>query len=51
MIEYAPIVTDSPTFPSEADLVQMMCRHVPYIEQYWIDEDEAHGYFGTLDVK
>lgn len=51
MIAYAPIVTDSPTFPSETDLVQMMCRHVPYIEQYWIDEDEAHGYFGTLDVK
>lgn len=42
--------TESATFPSEADLVGMMCRHVPYIEQYWVDEDDDHGYFGTLDV-
>ncbi|MDE2801185.1 MAG: hypothetical protein OXI94_21185 [Gemmatimonadota bacterium] len=50
MIDYPPLDTSAPTFPSEADLVHMMCRHVPYIEQYWVDEDEAHGYFGSLDV-
>tara|TARA_A100001037_G_scaffold288917_1_gene300128 strand:- start:217 stop:2322 length:2106 start_codon:yes stop_codon:yes gene_type:complete len=49
MIAYPPLDTDSPSFPSEADLVQMMCRHVPYIEQYWVDEDDEYGYFGTLD--
>ena len=50
MINYPPLDTNAPTFPSEADLVHMMCRHVPYIEQYWVDEDEVHGYFGSLDV-
>ena len=50
MIDYPPLDTSAPTFPSEADLVHMMCRHVPYIEQYWVDEDEVHGYFGSLDV-
>ncbi len=50
MIDYPPLDTSAPTFPSEADLVHLMCRHIPYIEQYWVDEDEEHGYFGTLDV-
>jgi len=50
MIGYPPLDTSAPTFPAEADLVHLMCRHVPYIEQYWIDEDEKHGYFGSLDV-
>ena len=50
MIDYPPLDTSTPTFPSEADLVHLMCRHVPYIEQYWVDEDEEHGYFGSLDV-
>ena len=50
MTDYPPLDTSTPTFPSEADLVHLMCRHVPYIEQYWVDEDEEHGYFGSLDV-
>lgn len=50
MIDYPPLDTSAPTFPSEADLVHLMCRHIPYIEQYWVDEDEEHGYFGTLDM-
>ena len=50
MIDYPPLDTSAPTFPSEADLVHLMCRHVPYIEQYWVYEDEEHGYFGSLDV-
>ena len=50
MIDYPPLDTSAPTFPSEADLVHLMCRHILYIEQYWVDEDEEHGYFGTLDV-
>jgi hypothetical protein len=50
MIDYPPLDTSAPTFPSEADLVHLMCRHIPYIEQYWVDEDENHGYFGSLDV-
>jgi len=49
MIDYPPLATDADAFPAESDLVQMMCRHVPYIEQYWVDEDDRHGYFGTLD--
>ncbi len=49
MIDYPPLDTSAPTFPSEADLVHLMCRHVPYIEKYWVDGDEDHGYFGTLD--
>ena len=50
MIDYPPLDTSAPTFPSEADLVHLMCRHVPYIEQYWVDENEEYGYFGSLDV-
>ncbi len=50
MIDYPSLDTSAPTFPSEADLVHLMCRHIPYIEQYWVHEDEEHGYFGTLDV-
>ena len=50
MTDYPPLDTSASTFPSEADLVHLMCRHVPYIEQYWVDEDEEHGYFGSLDV-
>ena len=50
MINYPPLDTSAPTFPSEADLVHLMCRHIPYIEQYWVDEDAEHGYFGSLDV-
>ena len=50
MIDYPPLDTSAPIFPSEADLVHLMCRHIPYIEQYWVNEDEEHGYFGTLDV-
>ena len=50
MIDYPPLDTSAPTFPSEADLVHLMCRHIPYIEQYWVDEDAEHGYFGSLDV-
>ena len=50
MIDYPPLDTNTPGFPSESDLVQLMCRHVPYIEQYWCDDDADHGHFGSLDV-
>lgn len=49
MTAYEPLDTTRPDFPSEADLVQMMCRHVPYIEQYWYEDDADHGHFGSLD--
>jgi len=50
MIEYLPLDTRRPDFPSEPDLVALMCRHVPYIEQYWVDDDSEHGHFGSLDL-
>ncbi|HCK10516.1 MAG TPA: hypothetical protein DHW45_11625 [Candidatus Latescibacteria bacterium] len=50
MSAYEPIDTDAPDFPSERHLALMMCRHIPYIEQYWVDDDEAHGHFGSLDA-
>ncbi len=50
MIDYPPLDTTSSRFPSEADLVQLMCRHIPYIEQYWHEDDPDHGHFGSLDI-
>jgi hypothetical protein len=49
MTAYEPLDTTRPDFPSEADLALMMCRHIPYIEQYWYEDDADHGHFGSLD--
>jgi len=47
---YPPLDTQVNGFPAGSDLVQLMCRHIPYIEQYWFEEDADHGHFGSLDV-
>jgi hypothetical protein len=49
-MDYVPLDTRVNDFPSESDLVQLMCRHVPYIEQFWFEDDADHGHFGSLDV-
>ena len=51
MIDYTPLDTSVPDFPSESDLVHLMGRHIPYIEQYWYEDDADHGHFGSLDVR
>jgi hypothetical protein len=50
-MDYSPLDTGVNGFPSESDLVQLMCRHIPYIEQYWYEDDADHGHFGSLDVQ
>ena len=50
MSDYAPLDTTAPDFPSSANLATLMCRHIPYIEQYWVDDDAGYGHFGSLDV-
>ena len=50
-MDYSPLDTGVNDFPSESDLVQLMCRHIPYIEQYWYEDDADHGHFGSLDVQ
>lgn len=51
MIDYTPLDTSVPDFPSESDLVHLMGRHIPYIEQYWYEDDADHGHFGSLDIR
>lgn len=50
MTAFQPLDTSRADFPSEADLVHLMCRHIPYIERYWYEDDADHGHFGSLDV-
>ena len=50
MTAYSPLDIHRPRIPTEADLVRMMCRHIPYIEQYWYEDDTEHGHFGSLDI-
>ncbi len=50
MTTFAPLDTSRPDFPSEADLVTLMCRHVRHIEKYWVDDSANMGHFGSLDM-
>lgn len=50
MKAFEPLDTSRPDFPSEADLVTLMCRHIRHIEKYWRDDPEDTGHFGSLDM-
>jgi hypothetical protein len=47
---FAPLNYTRPDFPSDADLVVMMCRHIRHIEKYWTDDSSTLGHFGSLDM-
>ncbi len=49
MKTFEPLNTSFRNFPSERDLVILMCRHVPYAEQFWVEDSDALGHFGALD--
>ncbi len=50
MTKFAPLDTLRPDFPSERDLVILMCRHIRHIERYWTDDSDRLGHFGSLDM-
>ena len=50
MTDYPSLDTSAPDFPSSANLAHLMCRHIPYIERYWFNDDEGYGHFGSLDL-
>jgi len=50
MRAFEPLDTARPDFPSEADLVHLMCRHIRHIEGYWSDDSAEMGHFGSLDM-
>lgn len=50
METFEPLDTSRPDFPSEADLVTLMCRHIRHIEKYWRDDPDDMGHFGSLDM-
>ncbi len=47
---FEPLDTSQPDFPSETDLVILMCRHIRHIEQYWTDDSDMMGHFGSLNM-
>ena len=50
MDTFEPLDTSRSDFPSEVDLVRLMCRHIRHIETYWYDDSDALGHFGSLDM-